>query len=431
MAKPKLALVPSAQGSKFYSVLPSSGVGDFTFSRSGSATRINSQGLIETVGNGVSRLNYPMIDGKVVGCPHHILEPQITNLIPYSEDFTNAEWAKINLTVLGNQVISPDGTLSADKVSSNTSNSTHFLQEFLSTGNTVNVSIFVKNEDADYIQLTNPSSGAIFINFDIKNGLIGSKGSLISNEKIENYGNGWYRISATLDNTGVDNRYIRFYIVSSANASFNESWQPSSNISFYIWGGQAELNSYSTSYIPTNGSTVTRSAETANGSGDASTFNDSEGVLMAEISALANDGIFRNISINGTATNVNTNRLQIYFRDTADIITFYMESENSTQFFLQFPLDVKSNNKLALKYSANSCSFWINGIKVGEETNKIMPTGLSRLDFVRQDGNDEFFYGNTKQIQYFDSVLNDSDLEKLTSWVSFSDMANGQLYTIE
>ena len=81
MAKPKLALIPSAQGSKFYSVLPSSGVGDFDFTRSGSATRINSQGLIESVANGVSRLNYPMIDGVVKGCPHHILEPQRTQLI--------------------------------------------------------------------------------------------------------------------------------------------------------------------------------------------------------------------------------------------------------------------------------------------------------------------------------------------------------------
>ena len=42
MAKPKLALIPAAQGDKFYSVLPSSGVGDFDFSRSGEATRINS-----------------------------------------------------------------------------------------------------------------------------------------------------------------------------------------------------------------------------------------------------------------------------------------------------------------------------------------------------------------------------------------------------
>ena len=47
MAKPKLALIPAAQGSKLFSVLPSSGVGDFDFTRSGKATRINSQGLIE------------------------------------------------------------------------------------------------------------------------------------------------------------------------------------------------------------------------------------------------------------------------------------------------------------------------------------------------------------------------------------------------
>jgi hypothetical protein len=54
----------------------------------------------------------------------------------------------------------------------------------------------------------------------------------------------------------------------------------------YIWGAQLEEGSYPTSYIPTSGLLgVTRVAETANNSGDASTFNDSEGVLMAEISA--------------------------------------------------------------------------------------------------------------------------------------------------
>ena len=51
----------------------------------------------------------------------------------------------------------------------------------------------------------------------------------------------------------------------------------------YAWGGQLEEGSYATSYIPTSGSTVTRSADVANNSGNADLFNDSEGVLYAEI----------------------------------------------------------------------------------------------------------------------------------------------------
>ena len=116
MAKPKLALIPAAQGSKLFSVLPSSGVGDFDFTRSGSATRINSQGLIETVDDGVSRLNYPMIDGKVVGCPHHILEPQRTNLFTYSQSFQGWSDTGTNTTTVQDDAISPDGSLNALKI---------------------------------------------------------------------------------------------------------------------------------------------------------------------------------------------------------------------------------------------------------------------------------------------------------------------------
>ena len=114
MAKPKIALVPSAQGSKFYSVLPSSGVGDFDFTRSGGATRINSQGLIETVADGVSRLNYPLIDGKVVGCPSHLLEPSKQNALQRSEEFDNSYWINNGVTISANQIISPSGSLTAD-----------------------------------------------------------------------------------------------------------------------------------------------------------------------------------------------------------------------------------------------------------------------------------------------------------------------------
>jgi hypothetical protein len=36
-----------------------------TFTRSGDATRVNSEGLIELVSTNVPRLNYPLIDGVV------------------------------------------------------------------------------------------------------------------------------------------------------------------------------------------------------------------------------------------------------------------------------------------------------------------------------------------------------------------------------
>ena len=105
MAKPKLALIPATQGSKLYSVLPADGVGDFNFSRNTGATRINKDGLIETVAVGKSRLNYPLIDGVVNGCPSHLLEPARTNLLPYSEDFSQSAWTKSNSTITSNSVM--------------------------------------------------------------------------------------------------------------------------------------------------------------------------------------------------------------------------------------------------------------------------------------------------------------------------------------
>ena len=51
MATPSLAMIPSAYAdSKVYSVLPNNGDGDFTFNRDSSATRVGSNGLIQTVG---------------------------------------------------------------------------------------------------------------------------------------------------------------------------------------------------------------------------------------------------------------------------------------------------------------------------------------------------------------------------------------------
>ena len=399
MAKPKIALVPSAQGSKFYSVLPSSGVGDFDFTRSGSATRINSQGLIETVGNGVSRLNYPLIDGKVVGCPSHILEPQSTNLITYSENFSQwyIDGNQSSPTIISE--LNPDGSSQVYQINLN-SGGNIYRTISISSSIDYTFSVYIKGTGNGRLILSNAqSTPENYVDFTATSE--------------------WQRIELTGSSSSTS---VRVAIGSWSNSSASGTIQ--------IFGAQLEQQSYATSYIPTNGSSVTRSAETANGSGDASTFNDSEGVLMFEGGIPKDENVFRNISISDGSSN---NFVTFYTTNSLNKITYLLGVGGQGAVFGldYFFQDITIPFKIALVYSSGRNEIWVNGIKVNQNSNTFnLMSGLNQLSFDNGTGGGNW-YGNTKQVQYYDSSLTDSELETLTSWVSFSDMANGQLYSVE
>ena len=423
MAKPKLCLIPATVGDKVYSILPSNGVGDFNFTRGSEATRVNAQGLIERVASGENRLNYSLLDGEVVGCPSLLLEPQRTNLIPYSEDFSQPNWSKVNATIELNSTISPDGTLNASKIIDDATNGYHRITDAFTTPSSGNFtySIFLKKgtlTTAQFQVFDGTTAASAFV--DLENGTIRSDGQGI-NHKIENYGNGWYRC------------FISGVYAGSTTTVYVYTKQKTPNYIgsgdyLYIWGAQFEEGSYATSYIPTNGSAVTRVAETCNGSGDADTFNDSEGVLMVEASSLVNSDTYRLISLND---NSNSNEIFVGFRFDTGKLYYNIDSGDVGQ--SSFISDVTALNtscKFCVKYKQNDISFYINGFKLYSDPIANMPTGLSVLKMSR--GNDTLpFYGNTKQIQYFDTALSDTELEQLTSWDSFRDMTQAQLYTIE
>ena len=426
-----VALIPSGtKASKLYSVLPANGDGDFTHSRGSTATRVNKDGLIESVATNVPRLDYPLIDGVVQDCPALLLEPSRTNVTTYSEDFTNSVWVKARLTVTGNQVVSPNGIATADKLIENTDNNSHLLYQTSSvSAQDYTSSIFLKQNGRKKIRLRFDNASTLrYAEFNLENGTVDSSSNATAS--IENYGNGWYRCIIKVTATATT-----FYnVVQLLSDSGDLSYQGDGASGIYMWGAMVEAGSYQTSYIPnlTTG-TTTRSADTCNGSGTSAEFNDSEGVLFAEIAFAESqsssshrislsDGSTSNRMIIQQNNNATPNRLQFYF-----IVT--LSAQTSFQHTLT---DITQFNKIAFKYKENDFAVWVNGIEVLTDTSGVtFPEGtVNQLNFDDGVGGNDF-YGNTKQLMTFKTALTDSELETLTSWDSFNAMAKGQLYTIE
>jgi len=391
MATPSLAMIPSGyKASKVYSVLPESGVGDFDFTRATTATRINSSGLIETVATNVPRLEYPLIDGVVNGCPSLLLEPQRTNSEIKSNGFST--WGtNSNITKTANYIVSPDGTSNGTRLQFTANGFTANTPQSLAT---YTISCYAKRNDSGTQNVGFFTNGS---------GVVNSAWEITSE---------WKRFSYTFP--ALNGSFMGIAGLSGADIS--------------VFGFQIEgLASYPTSYIPTNGSAVTRNAEVCDGAGNAATFNDSEGVLMAEISSFKGDNIDRQISLSNGST---SNRIVIALLANGTQIQFYVVSGGAVIVNQTKTIDtITDSTKMTFSYKLNDFKVYVNGFLILTDTSGAVPIGLNELAFDRGDGGEDY-YGKTKQIQYYNSALTDSELEKLTSWTSFTDMAQAQQYSI-
>ena len=398
--KASIALIPSGtKENNLYSVLPANGNGDFNFDNGSTATRVNKDGLIETVATDVPSLDYPLTNGVVGDCPHLLLEPQSTNLVTDSSGgiYGNNPASEILTTA-------PDGTNTAVRPVPD-SNSDRY--EYTISGGT-----YATNSKVTYSWYRKRISTPFDTQYtgDLRINILVNCTQVGNTTQIETDVNGFDRFEAVFNITdGSQATIIRGYFAYSIGIG---------NSSIAYWGHQLEALDYSTTLIPTSGSTVTRSADECNSAGTSAEFNDSEGVLFAEIAALANDGTYRAVSISdGTLDN----RVSFYFRVESNRINFRVRTDISGT-----PTDSFNNtydvsnllefNKIALKYKQNDFAVWVNGVEVLTDTNgNVFSSGtLNRLSFDRADGGDDF-YGKCKQLIYFNEALSDSELQTLTS----------------
>ena len=382
----------------------------FDFTRASNATVVNKAGLIETVGNGIPRIDFL---GNTQGALK--LEPQRTNLITYSEDFSNGNWAKYGTTVTSG-FTSPDGSLNAFKLVEDTNNSKHFISRnnlFTPDGVTRDYSIFVKEGEKRYIFITNVTTTNNDINcavFDTRDGVFTNTNNptYISNRNVTTLSNGWYRIDFTSNVNSFS--YDNFYIgISSSETMSGVSYQGDGTSGVYIYGAQLEAGSYATSYIPTQGSAVTRLAESCNNGANEQVINSTEGVLYAELSGFSNDLVRYSISDGSNSNN-------IYIELSSSSVSAVGRLSAVNQFSIYSSQTITNYNKIAIKYKQNDFALWINGVEVGTDTsgNTYPANTLDSFQFNRGDGG-ILFYGETRDIKLYNTALTDQELAALTT----------------
>ena len=346
-----------------------------------------------------------------------LTEPQSTNLVTYSESFNS--WAQIQETsLIETETISPSGEANSIKFLS-TGNSSKVRNNFSSvSGETYTFSVYCQNIDATQITI---------LAYD---GVNSFEKNIVTDINTST----WSRVSLTFTstNTGAGQIQLGRNIPNGQSA--------------YFWGAQLEQENalgyngeYATSYIPTDGSTVTRNKDEVTNGGDANSFNSEEGVLYSEMASNNKpSGIQRTISIN---SGTNDNRISLYYHATQDNVIVSRVYQNNVSLWAQDILlsnegtSSETMNKFALKYSSNGFEIWMNGVKKGSSSAAFnFPSPLSQLSFDRGTGGSPFF-GKTKNAQVFNTALSDSDLLSLTTtglvpyWKQYSAMATTLNYT--
>jgi hypothetical protein len=214
-----------------------------------------------------------------------LIEETRTNSLLQSEDF-NTTWTTANSTVATNSTTAPDGNTTADKVTSLAATALTGVQQGL-TGTAVawTASVYAKANGAQYLQLLwqTPINATDYANFDLLGGTV-TAGTNTSSS-IQYVGNGWYRctITSTLIAAG---GAVLIDMVNTSAATRGATFTGDGTKGIYLWGAQAEIGAFATSYIPTTSATVTRNFDSLSIT-SIPWFNASAGTFVAQADNLS------------------------------------------------------------------------------------------------------------------------------------------------
>ena len=387
------------------------------FTRDSIGTYTDDLGTVKYASNNVPRFDHNPTTGESLGL---LIEESRTNLVEYG-DFTTGWTEYGGAATSTTETTAPDGTLTAKKITSKGDQSTSGIYDSINyTANqTYTHTMWLKAGTVTIAGITvhTPgnwaSSDFPFITVNLSTGAVTASGGVSA--KTTEYPNGWYRLEATGTfggSTTVDAIWVHSQTGSSMSGNTTDY--------YYVWGPQAEQGYFATSYIPTTGTTATRSADIAKITGTNFTdfYNQTEGTVFSSHKQYSNIPNTQNTYIYQVGDDTSS---QVAFR-LIDKNTYYGDPSKLTA--TQWPNDVALQKptatsgekiKTAFACKLNDAAVSYDGATVLTDTSLDMNAGQTMLSIGCYPHTPQaFLNGHIQQLSYYNKRLPNAQLKSLT-----------------
>lgn len=393
-------------------------------SRASDATYWDSAGVLQTVGSNVARFDHDPVTLASLGL---LSEPAATNLVRYSQDLSQALWAKTNCTVASVAGVGPDGGAAYKVTPSAISSSAHYvgITITVAAGKTTH-SCLVKPDGMDNFFFGlggGPYAGECAALFDCSAESVldtdNGTTATVDRTAITLLSNGWYllEVEATGTAGGAQPR-LGFTTATSLRAASDgyPAYTPNGTDGGYITAIQSESGSVRTSYIPTlAGATVTRAADDVSSS-DVSWYNETEGTLYASCYQTRPAADTDIININDGTQN---NRVKLGTTDvaSANLSNLLVSVGGVGQVDLREDTVTADGvlNRIAAAYKVNDFELYTNNSRsgTGDQVGSV-PTGITTLQVGGRGGVLQY-HGWIAEIAYYNERLDNTVLDEYST----------------
>ena len=358
------------------------------------------------------RFEYDPITGNSEGL---LIEAQSSNLLTYSEDFSNAAWTKTNVTAAA-EAISPDGTLNAFAIRENDGGGTKRIHQAATVvSGSVAVSVYVKmlgNERRLVIREDSTTGDSAV--FDLSSGTVAAT-NVGGAGTIESVGNGWYRCTL-ITSPGAGSKAFGFWLATVTGTNY-ESYTGDGYSGVILFGAMCENASASSSYLESLGSTTTRAADSCSVA-TSSFYTGGPVTMVGEVSGSGSgySALFELRDTVSKSAGIN-DYMMVWKTNAADTdasnFSLYVNSSSTLQ---AGPTITGSGGAttVATRVDTDNVGVCADGGTVTTDTSAVLPDSLDTLYIGRSYSGYEL--GSTiKRLAIYNVALSDTELQALTS----------------